>query len=276
MTKKKVCTILSWLIILILAAIALFPLYLVVINAFKPHADIVRNPLTFPVKAYLDNFKTAWEIGGFGKGFINSVKLVLTATFLVLGASSMAGYVLGTKKFKGEGIVKGYLLLAMTIPVQLFLFPLYGIFAKLGVIGNVYAVAYVIAAINMPLAVMLMRTFFISVPIQVEEAARLDGANTFQLLTRVIFPMVSPGFITVAVIVVLNAWNEYLVSSTFLQGQDNFTVTLDYLALNGGAITFDQGMKMAGALIIIVPILLIFLSLQKYVVDGLTSGAVKE
>ena len=92
------------------------------------------------------------------------------------------------------------------------------------------------------------------VPIQLEEAARIDGANTWQMLTRVILPMVRPGFITVAVLIVLNAWNEYLISSTFLQGEKNFTVTLDYLSLNGASVTFDQGMKMAGALMIILPI----------------------
>ena len=164
----------------------------------------------------------------------------------------------------------------MTVPVQLFLFPLYGALARMGLIGNVYAVCFIIAAINMPLAVMLMRTFFMRVPIQIEEVARLDGASTFQLLTRIVIPMVRPGMITVAVLVILNAWNEYLISSTFLQGEENFTVTLGYLALNGASVTFDQGMKMAGALMIIVPILLFFLSLQRYFVDGLANGAVKE
>lgn len=194
----------------------------------------------------------------------------------MLLSSSFAGYVLGTKKFFGKGLCITYFLLAMTFPIQLFLFPLYGIFAKLNLIGNIYAVAFVVAAINMPLAVMLMRTFFMGVPMQLEESAKLDGANTRQILFQIVFPCVKPGFITVAVIVVLNAWNEYLISSTFLQGEKNFTATLGYLSLNGGSVTFDQGMKMAGALIIVVPILVFFLSLQRYVVDGLTAGSVKE
>lgn len=114
------------------------------------------------------------------------------------------------------------------------------------------------------------------VPVQIEEAARLDGASTFQLLTRIVIPMVRPGMITVAVLIILNAWNEYLISSTFLQGEENFTVTLGYLTLNGASVTFDQGMKMAGALMIIVPILIFFLSLQRYFVDGLANGSLKE
>lgn len=276
MKPKKKVVIFQWSLIAILIVIVLTPLYLVVINAFKPHAEIVANPLSFPDSAYWENFVKAWETANFSTGFINSIKLVVTTAIIVLLASAFAGYVLGTKKFTGKGLCISYFLLAMTVPVQLFLFPLYGVFAKLNLIGNIYAVSFVVAAINMPLAVMLMRTFFMGVPMQLEESAMLDGANTRQILFKIIFPCVKPGFITVAVIVVLNAWNEYLISSTFLQGEKNFTVTLGYLSLNGGSVTFDQGMKMAGALIIIVPILIFFLSLQRYVVDGLTAGSVKE
>ncbi len=256
--------------------VSLFPLYLVLINAFKSHADIVANPLSFPLELYWQNFTKAWKNGHFGQGFLNSLRLAAITALIVLTASSLAGYVLGMKKFRGQKLVHVYFLMAMTVPVQLFLFPLYGALAKLGLIGSVYAVCFIIAAVNMPLAVMLMRTFFMKVPVQIEEAARLDGASTFQLLTRIVIPMVRPGMITVAVLIILNAWNEYLISSTFLQGEENFTVTLGYLTLNGASVTFDQGMKMAGALMIIVPILIFFLSLQRYFVDGLANGSLKE
>lgn len=276
MKKKSYLIILQWIIIIILVITVLFPLYMVLINAFKAHADIVSNPISFPETLFLDNFIKAWKTANFTTGFLNSLRLVLATAVIVLSVSSFAGYGLCRKRFRGEGLVFSYFLLIMTIPVQLFLFPLYGTFAKLGLIGNIYAVAYVIAAINIPLAIMLMRTFFMGVPLQLEESARLDGANTRQVLFKIVFPCVKPGFITVAVIVILNAWNEYLISSTFLQRERNFTATLGYLSLNGGAITFDQGMKMAGALMIVIPILFFFLSLQKYVVDGLTAGSVKE
>lgn len=276
MKPAKWSLILQWILIIIMVIVSLFPLYLVLINAFKSHADIVANPLTVPGQLYWQNFVKAWKNGHFGSGFLNSLRLVTVTALIVLAASSLAGYVLGMKKFRGQKAVHVYFLMAMTVPVQLFLFPLYGALAKMGLIGNVYAVCFIIAAINMPLAVMLMRTFFMKVPTQIEEVARMDGASTFQLLTRIVIPMVRPGMITVAVLVILNAWNEYLISSTFLQGEENFTVTLGYLALNGASVTFDQGMKMAGALMIIVPILIFFLSLQRYFVDGLANGSVKE
>ena len=276
MKPKKWSLALQWILTVIMAFLSLFPLYLVLINAFKTHAEIVANPVAFPIEVYWQNFTTAWKTADFGHGFLNSLRLVSVTALIVLVASLPAGYVLGMRKFRGNRIVQIYFLMAMTVPVQLFLFPLYAALSKLGLIGNVYAVCFIIAAINMPLSVMLMRTFFMRIPVTIEEAARLDGASTSQLLRYVIIPMVRPGIITVAVLVVLNAWNEYLISSTFLQGNENFTVTLGYLSLNGGSVTHDQGMKMAGALIIIVPILIFFLSLQKYFVDGMTNGAVKE
>lgn len=276
MKEKKWSIAIQWILIVIMIFVSLFPLYLVLINAFKSHADIVSNPLSFPKELYWKNFISAWKTGNFGTGFLNSFRLVAVTTLLVLIASAMAGYVMGMKNFRAKRAVQVYFLLAMTVPVQLFLFPLYAMLSKLKLLGNIYAVCFIIAAMNMPLAVMLMRTFFMKVPVAIEESARLDGASTWQLLRYIVFPMVRPGLITVGVLVAINAYNEYTISTTFLQGEKNFTVTLGYLALNGGSVAFDQGMKMAGALMIIVPILIFFLSLQRQFVDGLTNGALKE
>lgn len=272
--KQMMIIGIQYLLITILILTVMFPLFLVFVNSFKTHSDIVRNPVALPTEFYLENFKKAWELGNFGRGFFNSIKLVSSTIVIVLISSSLAGYVLGTKNLKGASIIKSYYLLAMTVPLQLFLFPLYSIFAKLHLIGNIYAVAFILAAINMPLSVMLMRTFFMNVPIEIEEAARIDGASGTQVLTRVMLPMVSPGMITVSVVVGISAWNEFLMSSTFLQGEKNFTVTLGYLSFNG-VFSVDQGLMMAGALIIIVPIIIFFLTMQKYVVEGLAGGAVK-
>lgn len=276
MKPKKWSITLQWIVTGIMIVFSLFPLYLVLINAFKPHAEIVSNPIALPLEMYVDNFINAWNTGNFAIGFYNSIRLVVITTIIVVIAAVSAGYVLGMKHFKGEKVVLIYLMMATTIPVQLFLFPLYATLADLGLIGNLYAVCFIIAAVNLPLPIMLMRTFFMRIPTQVEEAARIDGASTMQALLYIIVPMVRPGVITISVLTVLNAWNEYLISSTFLQGQENFTVILNYLSLNGGSVTFDQGMKMAGAVMIIVPILIFFLSLQRYFVDGMTNGAVKE
>ena len=104
--------ILQWILIIIMVIVSIFPLYLVLINAFKSHADIVANPLTFPVRLYWQNFEKAWRNGHFGSGFLNSLRLVTVTALIVLAASSLAGYVLGMKKFRGQKVIHVYFLMA--------------------------------------------------------------------------------------------------------------------------------------------------------------------
>jgi raffinose/stachyose/melibiose transport system permease protein len=260
------------LILLVFAVTALFPLLLVGLNSLKLSAQVMANPFAPPATFAWSNFSEAWVYGHFASGLLNSVLLTVTTVVIVLICSSLAGYVLAGKKIAVWPAVVVYFMVSMTVPIQLFLFPLYFGFAHLDLLGNVFAVGVVIAAMNMPLSVFLMRTFFLNVPKEIEEAAVVDGASTMQTLRRVILPIVSPGLITVSIITGLNAWNEFLISSTFLQG--NYTATLGYLSMNGTFST-DEGVMMAGAVILILPVLVVFVILQRYVVDGLVNGAVK-
>ena len=244
------------------------------INSFKENADIVRNPLALSQVIHLENYIQAWETGKFAKGFINSVKLSGCTILIILVCSTLAGYVLSGKRIKGSGGILMYFMMAMTVPIQLFLFPLYYVYARFNLIGNIPATSMILAAVYMPLSVFLMRTFFLNVPRDLEEAARIDGANTAQVIWHVMRPVVSPGLITVGVLVGLQSWNEYLISSTFLQGEKNFTATLGFLAMNG-SYGSNMSILMASAVILIAPIVIFFLCAQKYFVDGMVSGAVK-
>ncbi|EFL20917.1 sugar ABC transporter, permease [Streptomyces himastatinicus ATCC 53653] len=271
---RHITAVCGHVLLLAFGATALFPLLLVLVNSFKDSSAVTANPLSLPTGLNFENFRQAWSYGHFQRGFINSFILTFTAVLVVLVCSSLAGYVLAGKKIRIWPAVMIYFMVSMTVPIQLFLFPLYFGFSRLHLLGNVAAVGVVIAAINMPLAVFLMRTFFLKVPKEVEEAALVDGANTFQLLRSVILPVVSPGLVTVATIVGLMAWNEFLITSTFLQGDSSMTATLGYLSMNGTFST-NQGVMMAGAVILVGPIIVIFVMLQRYFVDGFVSGSVK-
>jgi raffinose/stachyose/melibiose transport system permease protein len=154
------------------------------------------------------------------------------------------------------------------------LFPLYFEYSKLHLLNNPVAVGFIVAAVNLPLAVFLMRAFFLKVPAALEEAAVVDGAGVGSLLWRVMLPIVSPGLLTVAVLVGLFAWNEYLITTTFLQTPSSYTATLGYLTMNG-TFTDQQGIMMAGAVILILPVLVIFIAVQRLFIEGFVSGAVK-
>lgn len=264
----------GYVILFLLAFTAIFPILLVLVNSLKTGAEVSANPLALPRVPDFANYAEAWVYGEFGRAFINSFLLTGTTVCVVLLTATPAAYVISAGKIHVAKGLAVYLLVAMTVPIQLFLFPLYAVFAKLGLLSNPVAVGVVVAAINMPLAVMLLRTFFDQIPDSLSEAAQIDGASTVQILRYILFPAVSPGLITVGIIVGLMAWNEYLISTTFLQSSDSYTATLGFLSLTGTS-SADQGLLMAGAAILIVPIIILFVFAQRYFVDGLAGGAVK-
>ena len=261
-------------VLIALAVLQLFPIALVFINSFKTSLEVAADPLSLPHSLDFSNFTTAWTYGHFGTGFINSFLLVGTTIVIVLVCAFLAGYVLAGKKIRTWSLVTMYFLAAVTIPIWLFLFPLYFEYSKLHLLNSPVAVAFIVAAINLPLAVFLMRSFFLKIPPALEEAAIVDGAGIGSLLWRVMLPIVSPGLVTVAILVGLFAWNEYLITSTFLNNPSAYTATLGYLTMNG-TFTDQQGIMMAGAVILILPVLVIFIAVQRFFIDGLVNGATK-
>ena len=264
----------STLILYLLVLIALLPLLLVAINTFKSHADIVINPLAFPNEFNFTNFSRAWKAGKFSSGIINSILLSGTTIVITLTFASLSAFVLARRSIVGWQLITIYFLCATTIPIQLFLFPLYFVYAKLGIVGNVFATAFILSAINLPLATFLLRTYVQTIPSDIDDASFMDGANPIQTFFHVILPLLRPGLVTVSIIVGLNAWNEFLITSTFQQGQKSFTMTLGYLSMNGTYAT-DQGAMMAGAFILVAPVVLFFIVMQRFFISGMASGAVK-
>lgn len=256
------------------AFIALFPIALLVLNSLKPAAAIVQNPLSLPAVVKWQNFANAWNHAKFSQTFFNSLIVSGTTIVLVTASSSLTAYVLARKKVKGWKIVTFYLLATTTAPIQLYIFPLYFGFAKLGLINNIFGVALIYTALYSPFAVMLLRTYFIAVPKELEEAAIVDGATPWQVFWRVMLPIVSPGILTVALIIGLNSWNEFLIAATFLQKQQNATAVIAFYLLSG-QYSSDWGEIMAAALIIVVPVVALFVFMQKRFIEGMAGGSVK-
>lgn len=274
MKENKTSRILVKVVLALLALICLLPMLLVLLNSFKTHQDIVRNPLAIQFSAGLSNFAKAWHDGHFGQGPLNSVVYTGSTVIIVLVFATLAAYVIAGRKVRGTSVVLSYFLVTMTMPVYLFLIPLYRVYAKMGWLGNHVAVSFILAACSLPLAISLLRAFFMSIPAELEEAARIDGAGTLQVIRHIIIPLLSPGLVTVGIITGLNSWNEFLVSSTFLTGQENFTAMLSLMSLNGTN-TANHGTNMAAAVILVAPIILFFILMQRRFIDGMVAGAVK-
>ncbi|MCV3768780.1 carbohydrate ABC transporter permease [Rhizobium sp. TRM95796] len=258
----------------VLLFITLFPIALLVLNSVKGSAEIVQNPLALPETLRFDNFTRAWSDANFGQTLMNSVTLTAMTIVLVCTTGSLSAYVLARRKIKTWKLVTFYLLASTTAPIQLFLFPLYFGFAQLGLINNPVAVAFIYTAVYSPFAIMLLRTYFLAVPKELEEAALIDGATHWQVFTRVFLPIVSPGILTVALIIGLYSWNEFLIATTFLQGQERLTGVVSFFLLSG-QYSSDWGVIMAAALIIVLPIVILFILLQRRFIEGMAGGSVK-
>ena len=168
--KKRIVTLVTVHAVLILLVItALFPIALVVLNSFKPHVAIVANPLSWPESFTPVNYSSAWSYAKFGIGFKNSIILAACTIVIVLFTSTLGGYVLATRRGKVVNLALVYFMIVMTIPIQLFLFPLYYVMSDLKLVGTVVPISFILAARNIPLALFLMRTFFLNVPKELED-----------------------------------------------------------------------------------------------------------
>ena len=274
MKIRKSSRTLIFSVLVFLMLISLLPMFMVLINSFKNHVDIIKNPLAIKFTAGLKNYSKAWVSGNFGRAIVNSIVYTGTTVLVTLLVSAPCAYVIAFRKIKISGLVLAYFMMTMTMPCYLFLVPLYRAYAKMGWLGNHVMVAFILAATSLPLAITLLRTFYVSIPKELEEAARIDGAGTMQVIWHVILPVLRPGLVTVGITTALNSWNEFLVSSTFLTGQKNFTAMLALMSMNGPN-SSNQGINMAATVTIVAPIILFFIVMQRQFIDGMVSGSVK-
>ena len=264
----------AYCILAVAAVIALFPLSLMIISSIKKSTEIVANPLALPSSVEWANFVRAWTDAQLGRSLLNSVETTGVAVLLICSTCSMAAYALARQTGPGLRWISAYLLGTTTLPIQLYLFPLYFGFAHLGLIDNVFALSIVYTAVFSPFAIFLLRTYFLAIPKELEEAAIIDGASRWQVFSKVLLPIVSPGILTVAIISGLNIWNEFLISSTFLQSHDQQTAVVRFYTL-GGQYTSDWGEIMAAAIIIVAPAVIFFLLMQRRFIQGMAAGSVK-
>ncbi|MFT4117682.1 carbohydrate ABC transporter permease [Bradyrhizobium sp.] len=253
---------------------SLLPIALTVMNALKTTVEISTNPLAPPVQMHWENFSAAWKNAALGPSLLHSIEVAGLTVILVCLTAAPCAYVLARQKGRGWRFVTFYLMATITVPVQLYLYPLYFIFAKLGLVNSIPAVALIYTAMFSPFAIFLLRTYVLSIPYALEEASEVDGATAWQKFYYVILPMMRPGLLTVAIIVGLNAWNEFVIAVTFLQNNDNVTAIVKFYSLTGQYST-DWGEMLAAAVIIVLPVVVVFVLLQRRFIDGMTAGAVK-
>ncbi|MFM9108239.1 MAG: carbohydrate ABC transporter permease [Chloroflexota bacterium] len=264
----------NYLILGILLVFALGPLVILAFNSVKAKPELAKNPLGPPQEILLTNFAKAWDVGNFSVTTRNSSLLVAGTVAGVLVLGGMAAYSLAKLRLPGENAVMLYLLIGTSLPIQLFLVPLFFTWQRLGLVNSLFGLVIIYIATNAPFAVFLLRSYMIQLPSDFEDAARVDGASEWEVFQRIVIPLAWPGFLTAGLVVALNVWNEFLLATVFLTDQDKFTVVTSY-ANFATRFSRDWTLTSAASLMMIAPVIIIFLLLQRRFIEGLTQGGLK-
>lgn len=263
----------------VLALSFIAPLAWAFLSSLKPAAEARLPPLPpWPSGAVtIENYAA---LDGYGVGFwnhaSNSVIVSLGTVFLTVIISVLGGYGFSRFRFPFKGVFFVMIISTIMIPFQSILTPLFLILSKAGLQNSLTGLILIYVTLQLPFSIFMMRNAFDAVPIEIEEAARVDGASVFTVLTRVMLPLVAPGIVTVAIFAFLAAWNEFLAALIFLTDQEKYTLPVLIVAVRSGRYgSVDWGAVQSGVTVMMIPCVLLFLLLQRYYVRGLTAGAVK-
>ena len=271
---KKIRLGLIFFGLFILALLFISPFYFVIVNSIKEQREILVNPAALPTKITFDNFKNVWEMIRFPRAFFNSFVITFFSTLGIVVLSSMTAYRITRVKSRFHQLLFSIFIASMVIPFQSIMLPLVKVVADLNISNSYVGLILCYFGFGAPLAIFLYSGFVNSIPRTIEEAAIIDGCTTLGVFIRVVFPLMAPMTATVIILNTLWIWNDFLMPSLLLQSKELKTIPIE---INNffSMYTKKWDLAIAGLAMAISPMILFFLSLQKYVVSGIVAGSVK-
>jgi raffinose/stachyose/melibiose transport system permease protein len=257
-----------------LAVVWLYPVAWTLMNAIKSSADIYRAPWDLPWPPAIGNIGEAWSRGQLGIALANSTYVTAMTVALVLVLSVTAAYSLTRLRPPGRAVLFIVILAPLIIPTEVLIVPLFSMFRALGLINSLPGLALVNVVAYVSFATVILTGYFRTIPQDLIDAARIDGAGRVEVLLRIVIPLARPGILAVAVLVAVLTWNDFGASLVLIQKPDTFTVQLALSRFSTFYAT-DEGLTFAGMAIVILPPLLLFLVLQRSFIQGLTAGAIR-
>jgi raffinose/stachyose/melibiose transport system permease protein len=258
---------------LLLAAIV-FPFLLLVINSFKPNQEITSAPLDMPSSFNLDNYRNAFDKMDFISAFSNSLIITIVSVALVGLLAAMTAHYLVRNPGKFNQYTFFLMVASMIIPFQAIMIPLVKIYGSIGMLDSKWALIYMYAGFGTPLAVFIYHGFVKGIPAELEEAAMIDGCTRMQTFFRIVLPVLLPSTVTIGILNVLWIWNDFLLPSLVLVKPEERTLPLSTFYFFG-TYAVDYGPLMASLVLTVLPILLVYLFAQKYIIQGVMQGSIK-
>ncbi|TCN24967.1 carbohydrate ABC transporter permease [Mesobacillus foraminis] len=277
--KKKKSSLAAWitnLAFVILSFIALFPIISLLISSLRPSSELMRNgiSITFdPSSISLDNYTYIFTQGGnYWSWFTNSLVISAVTIVLSLFFSSMVGYALALYDFKGRNLIFGFVLFILMVPFEILMLPLFQLMISMNLINTYTAV--ILPAVVAPVAVFFFRQYAVGLPKELMDSARIDGATEYGIFFKIMLPLMAPSMAAMAILQGLGSWNNFLWPLIVLRSNDMFTLPIG-LATLLTPYGNNYDILIAGSVMTIVPIIILFIFFQRYFVAGLTVGGVK-
>lgn len=261
------------LILFILFISVAYPLFWMVINSFKNTNEIFSNSWSLPSKWLFSNYIEAWNMG-VSKYFLNSIIVTTITVLITVLLSAFCAFGLTRFQFKGKNLLLGIISVGLMFPPQVTLIPLYKLVQTLGIYNTYWALIIPYVAFRLSLIMLLIRSFFLSIPKELEESAYLDGCSSLGIFFRIFLPMSKPIIVTSMLLTAYWAWNEFLFANIFIDNDSVKTITAGLLTFRDALYT-NWAVLMAGLVISALPLILLFIFLQKHFVRGLAEGGVK-
>ena len=280
MKKKRVKKIITVILVILVCMFALFPFVWMISTSFKPANEVYsKTPSFIPneptVEGYTEMLTTQSSTFDFPQWLTNSVIVALLTTVFSMIIATLGGYGLSRFRFRGRGFLSYFILTTQVLPGSLLIIPLYVIMGNLQLLDTRIGLVAAYCTFSVPFCTWMIKGFFDTIPISLEEGARVDGAGRFRIFSTVVLPLTVPGLVATGIFSFINGWNEYLFASTFMKSYENWTLPVGIASFQG-QYTTNWGTLMAGAVLITIPVVILFLLLQKHLVSGMTAGAVKQ
>lgn len=274
MRRKHTANAIKLAFIILLFAAFMLPFYLMLLNSFKTTEQFVATPFGWPQQWRFDNYSGAFRNMNFPVGFTNTVIITVLSVAGILLTSSMCAYFIVRHNWRTTRILFAAFVAAMVVPFQALMIPLVSLYGNLGLLNNKWILIFMYLGFGQAFAIFIFHGFIKGVPMELEEAALIDGCNPAQTFFRIVFPLLRSVLMTVLVLDVLWVWNDYLLPSLVLLSPGERTLPLStYSFFNSYSVDFAP--LMAGIVLTIIPILIIFLICQKYIIAGVVQGAIK-
>lgn len=259
---------------LALAILFAFPVYFSIISAFKTNGEILRDALAFPSEFYVNSFVHLWTKTDFPKAMLNSAILTITSIIGMIAIIPMAAYAIERTGKKWTHTVYMYYLAGMMIPFQVYMIPLFKEMKILGLYGSLWSPIIIYVSGSVGFGVLLYTSFIKGIPQEIEEAASIDGCSRYGIFWKIVFPLLGPVTASMVVLNGLSIWNDFLMPSLVLPSGEPKTMIVEIFRFVG-ELASQWDMVFAGTVISIVPVMIVFIALQRYFVKGVAAGATK-